>query len=342
MKHLRIFLFAALACLLLFSCISCSAADQSTAVSADPEASAESTQSAAAVSEEPSAEAAASSESGSAPSFPVEITDFLGYTSTVEAADRIVSLMPSGTQILLALGVEEEIVGLDAYSEPYLPGTEVVGDYMGPDVEKIVSLEPDLIVAANSIQQDAIDQLRAAGIPVLAAEPTTWEQVPEGFAMIGEAVQRTDAADELASQLQDAVEAVQKDAPAEAVSCYYVLSYGDAGNWTSGEGSFINAMMEHAGGTPITQGTASPWLEYPMEDLTVADPDCIILGSGAGTIEDFVQTAGYRDLSAVKSGHVYEIDSDLVTIPGPELQEGLKEISYIINTAAVSEEQEAA
>ena len=266
--------------------------------------------------------------------YPVEITDFLGNTTQIDASDRIISLTASSTQILMALGQEDHIVGIDAYSEAYLPGKEIVGDYSGPDIEKITSLEPDLVIAANSIQQEAIDQLRSLDIPVIAAEPTTWDQVAEGFEMIGTATANVAGADALKEQLDKTVASVKAVAPSDPVSCYYVLSYGSAGNWTSGRGSFINTMMELAGGDPVTRNVDSPWLEYPLEDLISADPACIILGSGAGTLEDFMHTAGYEDLEAVKEGHVYMVDSDLITIPSQSLNEGLLAVSEIMLEAA--------
>lgn len=331
MKSLSRFLLCLLIPAALCILTACSTASQPASFSESPAASLTS----AAQEKDPSAAVTG------APYYPVDITDFLGYTSKIDGSDRIVSITTSSTQILTALGAEDRIVGVDAYSEAYLPGTEIVGDYSGPDVEKIASLEPDLVIAANNIQQQSIDQLRALNIPVIAAEPTTWDQVPEGFGMIGTAVNNTAGAAALSRQLEDTVASVKKDAPSVPVSSYYVLSYGSAGNWTSGAGSFINTMMEYAGGDPITKNTESPWLEYPMEDLIKADPECIILGSGAGTLEDFMQTAGYEDLRAVKEGRVYEIDSNLVTIPSQGLNEGLQAISDIINEAAETADQAA-
>lgn len=283
-----------------------------------------------------SSPAAESAPQASADGYPVVITDFAGDTVTIESAERIVSLSSSGTLTLMALDAEDRIVGVDSYSADYLPGVEVVGDYTGPDIEKIVSLTPDVIVAANNIQADAIEQLRSLGLPVVAAEPTSWAQLDEGFAMLGDVVNNRAGADALIAEFDTTVQNAEKAAPSVSPTCYYVLSYGNAGNWTSGEGSFINSLMEYAGGTPVTKGTSYPWLEYPMEDLAAADPDVIILASDAGTIEDFVHTPGYDSLSAVKAGHVYEINADLVDLPCPILNEGLTAVSEIIQEAAVT------
>lgn len=274
--------------------------------------------------------------------YPVTVTDFLGEETTIEKADRIVSLTPSGTEVLVAEGAQDKIIGTDATSADLVPGAETVGDYASPDIEKITSLEPDVVIAANKIQEEAIEQLRGMGIPVVAAEPTSWEQVPESFELIAKVVDNREAGEELCFRLSEAAEKAEQDAPEEPVSCYYVLSYGNAGNWTSGQGTFINAMMEDAGGAPITAGSSVPWLEYPMEDLVSKDPECLILASGAGTLEDFVSTPGYSDLSAVKNGKVYEIDSDLVSVPGPRLIDGLLRLSEIMNAAADADAAETA
>lgn len=273
-------------------------------------------------------------QSASDGTYPVEVTDFLGDTTTVESSDRIVSLSSSATQVLLALGAGGRIVGLDSYSEQYLPGVEVVGDYTGPDLERIVALEPDVVFAANKIQRDAIDQLREMGVAVIAAEPTEWNQIPESFELIGQAAGNTAGASDLSKQLDETVREVQDNAPSELLTCYYVLSYGNAGNWTSGEGSFINTMIEYAGGVPTTKGKAPSWLEYPMEDLAADDPQCIILSSDAGTIEDFVSTPGYETLGAVTNGLVFLVDADLVNEPGTSLNAGLREVSYALQAAA--------
>lgn len=266
--------------------------------------------------------------------YPAVITDFLGYTSTIESADTIVSLAPSCTEVLIAEGAADRIVAADASSLELLPDAESAGSYTDPDIEKITALKPDLVIAANYIQNDAIERLRSLGLTVIAAEPSTWDEVPESFEMIGAATGRKEAGTELVQKFDETVAEVHQKAPKDPVSCYYVLSYGNAGNWTSGEGSFINTMLTYAGGDPITANTASTWLEYPMEDLAAHDPECIILASGAGSINDFINTPGYSDLRAVRNGNVYGIDETLVSVPGPSLTDGLVALSEIFRECA--------
>ena len=109
------------------------------------------------------------------------------------------------------------------------------------------------------------------------------------------------------------------------------MSYGDMGNWKSGTGSFINTMIELAGGKCITADQAAPWIEYSLEDLAAADPDIILLDSSMGSTEALAEVAGYKDLTAVRNGNVYAIDADVFTRPGPRIGEAVLEISEILN-----------
>ena len=109
------------------------------------------------------------------------------------------------------------------------------------------------------------------------------------------------------------------------------MSYGDMGNWTSGPGSFINTMIEAAGGKCVTEDAAAAWLEYPVEDLVKANPDIILLDSSMGSTDDIASAQGYADLDAVKNGKVYSIDADVFTRPGPRIAEAIATISDIVN-----------
>lgn len=266
--------------------------------------------------------------------YPVTLTDLAGIETTVASAERIVSLTPSNTEILISVGAQPRIVGADAYSQEMVPEAESVGDYTNPDVELIVSLEPDLILAGNGIQYEALEQMRSLGLPVLSSEANTWDEVDQSFLLVGKAVNENLAAEELVQQLLGTVTEVREQAPAQPISCYYVMSYGEGGNWTCGEGSFVQQMMEYAGGDPVVKNTDSPWIEYSLENLTIADPECIILSSEAGDYEDFVTAPGYAELSAVKNNMVFTVSADSVTRPGPGLNSGLLALSGIFQAAA--------
>lgn len=327
-KSIGLLLVLAIACLSIAGCATTPPETASSPPSASKgtEASASATEPPVETAQEPSPTAA------SAGSWPVTVTDLQGTKVTVNGAQRIVSLCPSATEILIAEGVEDKIVGEDAYS-PHIEGAEICGDYNGPDVEKVASLEPDLVISGNSLQEAQIQQMRDLGLTVASVEATTWEQIPESFTLIGRCVGEEENAQGLVDELNATVAEVEEQRPATSPTVYYVMSFGDAGNWTSGPGSFINSMIDIAGGTCVTKDAEAPWLEYPIEDLVAANPDVILFSSGAGSYEDLVAAPGYSELDAIRSGHVYEINADTVSRPGPNVNEALLSISGILKTA---------
>jgi ABC-type Fe3+-hydroxamate transport system, periplasmic component len=249
--------------------------------------------------------------------------------STEAETLRIVSTVPSATEILFELGVGDWIVGVDI-SSTYPEATadiEKVGDYNGFDVEKIVSLAPDVVFAGNALQADQIAQLEEAELHVVSVDPTYYEDIAASITLIGAEVGRVEEAAALNAEIAEAAEAVQTSAAAitDRPTIYYVMFIGDSGNWTSGEGSFINTVMEMCGATCVTAGSESAWLEYPVEDLVTADPDILIVS--AYVTEDQLKTqTGYAGLTAVQEGHYYFINPDTIERPGPRIAEAMQAI----------------
>ena len=241
----------------------------------------------------------------------------------------IISTAPNITEILFALGCGDQIVGVDVYST-YPEGAaeiEQVGDYNGFDVEKVISLSPTVVFAGNTLQIQGIDALEEAGLNVVAAEPTYYEDIAESITLIGSVVGKEDEAAALNEQMAAAAATVEQKAAQieDKPTVYYVMGIGEYGNWTSGEGSFINSVMEMAGGVCITAGSEKEWFEYPVEDLVTADPDILIVSSNV-TEEALLAETGYADLTAVQNGTYYFISADIIERPGPRITEALETI----------------
>ncbi len=260
-----------------------------------------------------------------------EDTDAMG--SEVEAVDtaelRIISTAPSATEILFALGMGDKIVGIDV-SSTYPPETaniEVVGDFNGFDVEKVISLEPTVVFAGNGLQNEDIAKLKEAGINVVASEATYYDDIANSITLIGKTVGKETEAAALIEQIAEVEAAVKEKAAtlAEKPSVYYVMGIGEYGNWTSGKGSFINTMIEMAGGVCVTADTDKEWLEYPVEQLVTDDPDILIVSNWVMET-DLVAAVGYADLTAVKNKHYYFINPELSERPGPRVSEALQAI----------------
>ncbi len=266
------------------------------------------------------------------------VTDLLGNEVRIpEKVEKIVSLTPADLEILFALGLGEKVIGRVSYSNYPEQAADIpeMGDYSGPNVEAIIAADADIVFTGNNIQQDSVDMLVQAGCTVICAEATAYDQILEAVMLIGSAAGVEDAAQKLAGEIEKRAEAVKKAAAALDThpTAYYVMSYGDQGNWTSGKGSFINDIITMAGGLCVTDDTDTAWIEYSMETLLEKDPDIIFLSSYY-TVEALSAEAGYSDLKAVKEGRVYILDVNTVERPGPRVADALEDILAVTSAFA--------
>ena len=138
--------------------------------------------------------------------------------------------------------------------------------------------------------------------------------------------------EELVSDIKARISSVKPDDEGTKPTVYYVMSYGEFGNWTGGNGSFINSAIELAGGECVTKDVDVQWVEYSLETLVEKDPDIILLSS-LYTVEQLSAAAGYSDLTAVKEGRVFVIDIETVERPGPRIADAVEAIAKIITEA---------
>lgn len=254
--------------------------------------------------------------------------------STANQDVSIVSTVPSVTEILFALGSGEDIVGVDAFSTYPAEAMEKeqVGDYSGFDIEKVISLEPTVVFAGNTLQQDQIDTLVALDINVLPVEPTGFEDITASILEIGSVVGKESEAKALTDSMTETIESIQnnENIPEDRPTIYYVMGIGEYGNWTSGEGSFINKAMEIAGAECVTNGPGmAEWMDYPLEDLILADPDILIVSQYVMEA-DLLADPTYAELTAVKEGNYCFINPDLIERPGPRIVDALEQIQDFI------------
>jgi len=164
------------------------------------------------------------------------------------------------------------------------------------------------------------------------SEPTTYDQIYEAIELIGQVIGKADAAKDLISDMTQRTEAVEQKAAGDTdkPSVYFVMSFTD-GNWTSGPGTFINEMIEMAGGTCVTADGGAQWMDYSLEELVRRDPQVLLVSTDAGKVEDLKKLNGYKSLSAVKNDRVYEINADIVSRPGPRIVDALEEIYDLLH-----------
>jgi len=263
----------------------------------------------------------------------IRLTDGTGTEITLPGpAMHIVSLGPSNVEILFAIGAQAQIAGCDLSSDypPEAKPLAVIADYPTLNVESIVALQPDLILAAEIISPEQIQALRALGLRVFyLANPAS---LPDGlFANIrniGALTGRTPQAETVIAGLKSRFDAVrEKTAGASAPLVYFELDATDpARPYVAGPGSFVDMLIRLAGGRNMAAALSSSWAQISAEEILHQDPDVILLGdTGFGvTLASVATRPGWKNLKAVKSGSVYAIDSNLVLRPGPRLADGLE------------------
>jgi iron complex transport system substrate-binding protein len=276
-----------------------------------------------------------------APAFPTTLTDDEGTAVKLAAEPRkIVSLTPSATETLFALGVGDRIVGKVEDLSLYPPEAGAIPDvakFGEVDVEKIVGFGTDLVIAGgNSFNPpDKIAQLRSLGVPVLVLYAPDIPTVFTDIELIGAAVGKTPAAKDLTTSMQagfDQIQAATAGLPKPRV--FYEL---DASQkiYTAADDSFLAAMIGLAGGDPITTGSTTNF-EIPLETLITKDPEIILLGDAAyGTTTDVVLARpGWGVMTAVKAKAIKPVDDVVITRPGPRLVEGLRALAAAIHPDA--------
>jgi len=270
--------------------------------------------------------------------FPVTLRDDDGTAVQLAAApSKIVSLTPAETEVLYAIGAGDRVVGKVQDPANYPPDAKdvpEVGTFSGIDVEKIVGLDADLVIAGGNggTPPDVIAKLRSLKVPVLVVYAPDVDTVYHDIALTGQAVGEPAKATEVVTQLKAQFEAVAT-ATAGATKPRVFYETGDQPSiYGIADDSVYAQMIGLAGGTPITTGSATNW-EMPTEKLVVADPELIILGDSAYgvTAAAVAKRPGWASLTAVKKGAITGIDDIVVTRPGPRLGLGLSLLAAAIH-----------
>jgi len=276
--------------------------------------------------------------SSAAETFPMTLTDYTDTQVVIPAVPKsIVSLTPAATETLFAIGAGDRVVGKVEDIAGYPPeaaGAPIVATYNGVDLEEIVALQPDLVIAGGNAgtPDAAIARMRTLGLPVLVVYAADVDGVFGDIELIGTAVGKLDRARDLTSSMRagfDQVAAATRDLDRPRV-------FYETGDQPSifgvADRSFVAAMLELAGGDPITTGSSTAW-DMSSEKLIASDPEVILLGDAAyGVTADAVaKRPGWAQLSAVKAGAIRPIDDIIVTRPGPRLLDGLRALVAAIH-----------
>jgi iron complex transport system substrate-binding protein len=270
-------------------------------------------------------------------------TDGLGREITLDGpAQRVVSLAPSNTEILFAIGAGDQVVGRDQLSdfpEEAKKVTDVGSTFDALNTEQIVSLKPDLVLAAEINTPEQVKQLEDLGLTVYYLKnPLTLEEMYGNLETVAQLTGRAQETATLIESLKARVAAVDKKiAPISSrPNVFYELDGTDpAKPFTAGKGTFITQLIERAGGHNIAADLEG-YPQISLEQVVAADPAFIILGDARYgiTIESIAQRPGWKNLSAVKNRQIVPFNDDLVSRPGPRLVDAFEELAKILHPGA--------
>jgi len=274
-----------------------------------------------------------------ATAYPITVIDDLGREVTIEALPvRIISLAPSNTEILFGLGLGDRVVGVTDYCDypPEALAKESIGGPWTPNVEKIVALTPDLILAADINPIDVINTLEDLGLTVFGIEATDLEDLLDDIRTVGQITDKEAAANALTTDMQNRINAVTDKTAGlflEQKPKIFHICWHDP-IWTAGSGTFIHDLIERAGGTnifPDIQG----YQAVDIEAVIWRDPEVIIvtaMGGTAGSVWEWVNTEPrLAGVSARQNGRVYYAESNWVERPGPRIVLGLEQVAKYIH-----------
>lgn len=275
------------------------------------------------------------------------ITDDAGTTVTLNVTpERIVSLSPSNTEILAALGLTDRIVGVTDVCDypPEVKDIPRIGGYSAISIEKVAAARPDIVIASDKTSRETIRRFEEIGLPVIVIAPKNVDHVIRDIRLVGKITGTENRAEELATSLIRRMEAAASAPDTTSPTVAHVVYYKPL--YISGNTTMQDDIITRAGGVNVF-ADRSGWSTVSLEEFLLANPDIIIVSGGGGMDaserdvirEEFMTNPQYASLTAVKDNHVYAIDADIISRPGPRVADAAEQVSGII--AAVRAERAA-
>jgi iron complex transport system substrate-binding protein len=251
---------------------------------------------------------------------------------------RIISLVPSVTEILFTIGAQHRLVGRTDFCDYPAEARQKpsVGGMLAPSLEGIVSLKPDLVVATPAgNRHETFDQIKRLNIPIYLVNPMTVSDVLEVMARLGRLTERSEVADREVAMMRDRIEAVStrvRGRPRPRV--LYVL-------WPDplivpGRGALVSELITLAGGDSVTADGGQGYPRYSMESALARNPEVIVLASHGSERSPLVRAKWERfgQVPAIAAGRLYTMDGNLMHRYGPRMVDGLERLARLIHPEA--------
>lgn len=254
---------------------------------------------------------------------------------------RVVSLIPATTEMVQALGAGDRLAARTDYDhDPSLAHLPSVGQGLTPDLEWLLSIGTDLVVAWPDAQaRSLVERLGTLGIPAYGASLDRLENVFRTIRHLGTLLDLEEAADSLVRSIESEFSEVRAAvADRERPRVLYLVWFDPPR--TAGPGSFIDELIEIAGGENVFGDAAAAWPQVSVEAIVARDPDVIVLpyGESDASLHRVRAAPGWRDLRAVRDGRIYEVNADVFNRPGPRVGYLAREFARMLHPDLFEEE----
>jgi len=277
----------------------------------------------------------------------VTVTDDYGVRVAVSSQpQRIVSLSPSNTEILGALGLIDQVVGVTDYSNyPAEAATKTnVGGYTAINSEKVVALNPDLIIADSGNGNETIEYLRGLGLNVVVLNPTDIEGIFKDIVLVGKATGTEDKANSLVNSMSDRINSIKEKVATSSTkpTVSHVVSYDPI--YVAGKNTYQDQVISVAGGKNAFSNIDG-WGTINIENLINKDPDYVMINSGTGMTDEngsnpvyeyFKQNTQVQSLKAVKDNHLILVEADIISRGGPRIVDAIEMVAELIHPECFS------
>jgi len=274
------------------------------------------------------------------------LVDDTGYVTSMDAfPNKIISLAPSTTEIVFALGLDEKVVAVSNYCDyPYNFSAWIaagnmtsIGDFKNPNMEVIASLEPDLIIATGGVQAETVGTLRALGYKVLVLNPSNVSGVLQNIELVGNATGKTAEAKALINDITSRIDAVVNKVAnaASKPTVYYEVWYDPTSLWTAGAKAWQSELIEKAGGVNVFADQKLEYFQSSAEAVISRNPDIILLpeeGMGFGepfwvSLDAVKARPGWSSISAVQNNRLVTVDSNTIARAGPRVADIIEDLA---------------
>jgi iron complex transport system substrate-binding protein len=267
---------------------------------------------------------------------PRTFTDDLQRTVLIQGLPaRVISLAPSVTEMLFAIGLDREIIAVTPFCDyPAAALHRPKIGYANPSLEPIVALQPDLVVApAEFLRADLLGKLEQLKIPTLVLSARSLEDIEKHLRLLGGVFDRTAEADAVIYAMRRRIDtAAARARLSPPVRVLYVLNSQPL--ITIGPGSYIHELLERAGAVNIAASAATPYPRIGMDTVLKGDPEILLFPVGKTEtvpVADREAWKRWTDITAVKTGRLYVIPSDVMNRPGPRIVDALDALVALLH-----------